>query len=240
MVIATQPVRVSKTSTADAVVEAIRQMIENGDLKVGDDLPSERELAEQFGVSRTTLREASKRLEAYGVLDTRQKRGARIVNDSMSAILSILSFRVGVSEKTFRDVQRFRAVLETGFVPDIVGNARDGDIDNLRSINDRLKQPLAAIALADVDLEFHVRLLKIVNNNTALETYTALSGAIREIMTLGKAQSGGALAYQSHLQIIDALEKRDADELTKLLSEHMELGKRYLSQYQNTGENHRE
>ena len=110
-------------SAVDTIVENFRSMIESGALRVGDDLPTERDMAEQLGVSRNTFREAIKRLEAYGIVETRQKQGARIVNKSVDAMISILSFRLGADERTFLDVQHFRGILETGLVTDIVVNS---------------------------------------------------------------------------------------------------------------------
>lgn len=204
-------------------------MIESGALRVGDDLPTERDMAEQLGVSRNTFREAIKRLEAYGIVETRQKLGARIVNKSIEAMVSILSFRLDSDEKTFLDVQRFRAILERGLMPDVIANVQPTDIEDLTAINERLNMTAAVVTLAEIDLAFHKRLLAIAGNDTVPKVYDVLSGVILEIMTLGKAQNGSELAYTSHKQIIAAIAAKDADLLDRNLAEHMGLGLRYLA-----------
>jgi DNA-binding FadR family transcriptional regulator len=216
-------------SAVDTIVENFRAMIESGALRVGDDLPTERDMAEQLGVSRNTFREAIKRLEAYGIVETRQKQGARIVNKSLDAMISILSFRLGADEQTFRDVQHFRGILETGLVGDIVERVRDDDVAELTAINERLGTTRAVVTLAEIDLAFHKRFLSIAGNATALKVYDVLSGVILQIMTLGKAQSGSELALTSHRAIIAALAGRRREDLERLLSEHMGLGLRYLA-----------
>jgi DNA-binding FadR family transcriptional regulator len=210
-------------------------MIESGALRVGDDLPTERDMAEQLGVSRNTFREAIKRLEAYGIVETRQKQGARIVNKSVDAMISILSFRLGADERTFLDVQHFRGILETGLVTDIVANVTPADVEELTEINERLSASRAVVTLAEIDLAFHKRLLSIAGNDTALKVYDVLSGVILQIMTLGKAQNGSELALTSHRAIIAALAKGDRDALQRELSDHMGLGLRYLAQQKGTG-----
>jgi len=210
-------------------------MIETGALRVGDDLPTERDMAEQLGVSRNTFREAIKRLEAYGIVETRQKQGARIVNKSVDAMISILSFRLGADEKTFLDVQHFRGILETGLVTDIVANVTPADVEELTEINERLATTRAVVTLAEIDLAFHKRLLSVARNDTALKVYDVLSGVILQIMTLGKAQNGSELALTSHRAIIAALAKGDRDLLQRELSDHMGLGLRYLAQQKGSG-----
>lgn len=222
-------------SAVDTIVENFRSMIESGALRVGDDLPTERDMAEQLGVSRNTFREAIKRLEAYGIVETRQKQGARIVNKSVDAMISILSFRLGADERTFLDVQHFRGILETGLVTDIVANVTPADVEELTEINERLSAPRAVVTLAEIDLAFHKRLLSIAGNDTALKVYDVLSGVILQIMTLGKAQNGSELALTSHRAIIAALAKGDRDALQRELSDHMGLGLRYLAQQKGTG-----
>ncbi|HZY50878.1 MAG TPA: GntR family transcriptional regulator [Devosia sp.] len=222
-------------SAVDTIVENFRSMIESGALRVGDDLPTERDMAEQLGVSRNTFREAIKRLEAYGIVETRQKQGARIVNKSVDAMISILSFRLGADERTFLDVQHFRGILETGLVTDIVANVTPADVEELTEINERLSASRAVVTLAEIDLAFHKRLLSIAGNDTALKVYDVLSGVILQIMTLGKAQNGSELALTSHRAIIAALAKGDRDALQRELSDHMGLGLRYLAQQKGTG-----
>ena len=222
-------------SAVDTIVENFRSMIESGALRVGDDLPTERDMAEQLGVSRNTFREAIKRLEAYGIVETRQKQGARIVNKSVDAMISILSFRLGADERTFLDVQHFRGILETGLVTDIVANVTPADVEELTEINERLSASRAVVTLVEIDLAFHKRLLSIAGNDTALKVYDVLSGVILQIMTLGKAQNGSELALTSHRAIIAALAKGDRDALQRELSDHMGLGLRYLAQQKGTG-----
>jgi GntR family transcriptional repressor for pyruvate dehydrogenase complex len=221
-----------RISAVDAIVDNFRAMIESGALRVGDDLPTERDMAEQLGVSRNTFREAIKRLEAYGIVETRQKLGARIVNNSVDAMVSILSFRLDADEKTYRDVQHFRGILETGLAADIVGRVRPEDVAALTEINERLATLRSVTTLAEIDLAFHQRLLAIAGNDTALKVYDVLSGVTLQIMTLGKAQNGSELALQSHRGIIEALAARDEATLRQRLSDHMGLGLRYLAQQQ--------
>ena len=219
----------------DAVVESIRALIEAQTLKIGDGLPTERDLASQLGVSRNTVREAIKRLEAFGVIETKQKKGARIVDKSIDAIVKIMSFRLQSDPKVFHDVQRFRAVIESEFVPDIIQRATKPKIRELREINDRLRTTFDLHTLARIDLDFHLKFLALAGNETAIKVYDMLSSVILQIMTLGKAQNGVELAATSHSAMVDALEQRDEAALKLRIASHMAVGARFLSAMPPTG-----
>jgi DNA-binding FadR family transcriptional regulator len=225
---------VKRTSAVDAIVHDVRAMIESGALKVGDGLPGERDLAAQLGVSRNTVREAIKRLEAYGIVETKQKDGARIVNRSLEAMIEILSFRLEPDERTFSDVQGFRKTLETGVVTAIIERVNDKDLAELDAINQRLRVGSGLLALAEADLHFHVRFLAIAGNDTILKVYDVLSGVILQIMTLGKAMGSAGMTLEEHGGIIDALNRRDETLARERITKHLKSGARYLTVAQTT------
>ncbi len=218
-----------RTSAVDAIVHDVRAMIESGDLKVGDGLPPERDLAAQLGVSRNTVREAIKRLEAYGIVETKQKDGARIVNRSLDAMVQILSFRLDHDRRTFADVQGFRGLLETGVVAQVIERVNDSDLAELDAINRRLATGTGTMALAEADLHFHMRFLAIAGNDTLLKVYDVLSGVILQLMTLGKAMGSSALTMDEHAGIIDALARRDETLARTRITAHLKTGARYLA-----------
>ena len=219
-----------RATAVDTVVDTFRSMIGAGSLRIGDELPTERDLARQLGVSRNTVREAIKRLEAYGVIETRQKRGASIVDNCLDAMANILSFRFGNDIRTFRDIQTFRSLIETGLAADIADRATADDIADLRRINGTLLTRQTARDRASVDLAFHVRLLTIAGNQTALRIYDVLSGVIVQIMTLGKEMRGTRLTMTSHEEILAALEAGDQALLQERIREHMAIGLQFLSE----------
>ena len=107
-------------SAVDHVLAELRAMIADGGLKVGDRLPTERELCERFSASRNTVREAMRMLKAFGVVEVRPKVGATIVDQRMNRAFDLFSFNVTeISRQTFDDIQGFRELIETGAVMQI-------------------------------------------------------------------------------------------------------------------------
>src|SRR5258708_39147664 len=97
----------------EKVVEQIERRILSGDLKVGDQLPSERELGDQFHVSRTAVREAIKALREKGLVEVRPGRGTFITNDTSQAARDSLGLMLKIAPgEGSRDLVEVREMLE--------------------------------------------------------------------------------------------------------------------------------
>lgn len=219
-----------RTNTVSAVIDVIRGKIRSGELAEGDTLPPERDLAETLGVSRTTLREALRVLKAYGVIETRQKVGATVVNRGLAAALEIQSFCAQHSRTSFLDIQQFRRLVEVGSMAEIVARIAPGDIAALRELVGSMTRDLPPERLARMDLAFHRRLLEIAGNQTVLQVYDVLEQPIVEIMTFGKTSRDDSVTDRSHVALLDALQAADEKTARRLMSDHLDIGLRYLAE----------
>ena len=224
-----------RQSTVSAVIDVMREKIRTGELAAGDTLPPERELAESLAVSRTTLREALRVLSAYGVIETRQKVGATVVNRGLAAALQIQSFHAVHDRESFLDIQNFRRLVEVGSIPDVVRHARPEQLRDLRALLQAMTRDLPAERLAEMDLEFHRRLMTIAGNRTVLQVYEVLERPMREIMTIGKNRHDDTVTDRSHLALLDAIEAGDVERAQQVMVDHLSIGLRYLSESE-TGE----
>lgn len=198
-------------SAVDDLVTGIRELIEVRDLGVGDKLPSERELCELFSTSRNTVRESMRMLKAYGIVDVRPKTGAVIVDQRMERVFDLFSFNtIGVSRENFVDVQGFRSLLEVTSVDRLLVRIEDDDIEDVTRINVAMRDAPDIDEASDFDFRFHLRLMSILGNRSALEVYRIMKPVILKIMVLGKNDRDGRSAtYDQHAAIIGALEARD-------------------------------
>jgi GntR family transcriptional repressor for pyruvate dehydrogenase complex len=96
----------------ESVIENIKGMIVRGELKQGDKIPSERELAERFNVSRVPIREALKILEYMGILDSTQGDGTYVRNFTVSDLINRMNFAVTATADTIMDLLELRISLE--------------------------------------------------------------------------------------------------------------------------------
>lgn len=213
-------------SAVDAIVANIRQLISEGGLRVGDSLPTERELCERFQASRNTVREAMRILKAYGMVTVRPKVGATIIDDRMERVFDLFSFNtMEVSRTTFTEIQGFRGLLEVGSVDHIFDNVKKADTDEMRRINDSMRHIHSIPEASEIDFQFHLRLVTILDNRAVRDVYRIMKPVIIRIMELGKSRQDFAEGtYSQHLAIIEALEARNRIAYQYALQSHLQLG----------------
>src|SRR4029453_2155937 len=137
--------RVVPGRASEMIVDQIKLLIRDGSLKPGDRLPAERDLGEKFGVSRVTVREALRGLEANGMVTIKVgARGGAFVTAPTSARLSegIIDL-LSLSELTDKEVTEARQILELGIIPVVCERATEEDIADLLAICDRGDEALA-------------------------------------------------------------------------------------------------
>lgn len=221
----TEPNRTS-TSAVDQVLAQIRELIVEGGLKVGDKLPTERDLCERFSSSRTTVREAMRMLNAFGVVEVRPKVGATIVDQRMNRAFDLFSFNVDeISRKTFDDIQGFRELIETGSVLQILAAIRQGDLDDLHAINRDMVRAKTVVEASEHDLRFHTRLVSIIGNKSILDIYRIMTPVILRIMQRGKTRRTiEGETFHEHEAILQAIEKHDGLGFQYLMRTHLRSG----------------
>lgn len=224
-----EAVEPGKTSAVDRLVEQIRDLISERGLGIGDALPTERDLGEQFQAGRNTVREALQVLRAYGLVETRPKVGAVISGGHGEAIRRLFAFHNGISPDSFRDLQGFRRIIETGVGEHIILTARDDDLDRLDAINARILEAETVEDAARCDYEFHSAIVELSGNRTTMAAYHMLRSVIEEVMRLGKAErTVHAETFEAHAEIIRALKARDRIAYVYLMSRHLEFGIRFV------------
>src|SRR3954449_12278325 len=138
------PIAVTRASSS--IADQIRQAIVTGKLTQGSRLPPERELAEQFGVSRVTVRDALRALEAMGLLEVRvgARGGAFVTVPSGSIMGQTMSDMMMMQALSPADIVEARLVVELGTVTLACARATDEDIELMRQLGERAKRELAA------------------------------------------------------------------------------------------------
>lgn len=219
-------------SAVDAVVRQIREFIADSGLKVGDNLPTERDLCLRYNASRNTVREAMRILKAYGMVDVRPKIGATITDNRMARAFELLSFNtMEVSRKTFTDVQAFRDLLEVGSADQILARISDADLEELYAINRRLADIHDLQEASEVDFSFHVRLISILDNAAIMDVYQVMKPVVLRIMQKGKTRRTFMTeTYSEHLGVIDALAARDRLAFQYRLRSHLMVGFRNFTE----------
>ena len=227
--LAWDPVR--RTRTFEEVLGRIDGQIAAGKLRVGDRLPGERQLAAMLSVSRPSVREALRVLEARGVLVAQTgsgpEAGAILVTAPGRAMAELVRTHLGLAGFSLADVVESRWVVERWAVESAARPATGADLGPLREVVDRMRKP--GLPLADfhlLDTAFHLGLAKLSGN----ALLTAFMEAMREAVQRYAAQavermpdpSAGVRALvDDHEQILDAIAAGDAVAGVEALDRHL-------------------
>lgn len=152
----------------EQIAEQIKVRILNGDLKDGDQLPTERELAERFGVSRVVVREAMKTLAQNGLVEIRPGRGTFVVSDASRAVKDSLDWMIRVGQAgTFANLIQARELLEPPIAALAARNATQEQIGEMEKVVNSMEQALNVgnlDAYIEADLGFHMLLASSTGN----------------------------------------------------------------------------
>lgn len=213
-------------SAVDSMLAQIRTLITEGGFKIGDRLPTERELCERFNASRTTVREAMRMLKAFGVVEVRPKVGATIIDQRMNRAFDLFSFNVAeISRQTFDDIQGFRELIEIGSFMQIFAAMTPEHLAGMRDINSEMVRARSVIEASEHDLRFHTKLVSVIGNKAILDLYGIMTPVILRIMQRGKTKrSIEGETYLEHEAILDAIQNRDAIGFQYLMRAHLRAG----------------
>jgi GntR family transcriptional regulator, transcriptional repressor for pyruvate dehydrogenase complex len=209
----------------EQIVQQIEGSIREGRLKPGDQLPAERELALEFGVSRTAVREAVKTLSEKGLVEAYSGRGTFVTTGKSQSIRhSLDSFLKSGDLQDSNYVAEMREILEPEFTALAATRIEEQHMVMMReavAIMDRsMQNPDAYI---EADLDFHLALAEAAGNPLILSLLDSLVGVLREQRIGIFAVTGGPERGQFHHKLIlEAIEQRSASRARKAMRAHLQ------------------
>ena len=193
-------------------------------MKPGDMLPPERELAEKFGVSRSSVRDAIRRLELIGLVEPRQGSGTLVREVSPEFLVNPLTSVLVQKRKSVVELLDVRKILEPPLAARAASHASADDIaeleDILRRQDDKLRRGEVAI---DEDNEFHYTIALASDNTVVLKVLDVLMDLLREtrersLQVEGRPQKSLA----GHRRILSAIKRRDGAAAELAMRRHIE------------------
>ncbi|MFC9331002.1 FadR/GntR family transcriptional regulator [Kitasatospora sp. NPDC057015] len=198
----------------DEAIDKIKAMIVSGELRPGERLPKEADLAERLGLSRSSLREAVKALSLIRVLDVRQGDGTYVTSLEPTLLLDALGFVVEFhQDDTVLDFLEVRRILEPAATAMAAQRMSDAQIDALREVLDRLPDEPGLDELIANDLEFHQRIAAGAGNTVLCSLIEGLSGPTTRARIWRGVTEEGAVGRtrEQHRAILDAIAGRRPD-----------------------------
>src|SRR3984893_12456209 len=210
----------------EQVAVQIEKRILDGELRSGDRLPTERELAEQFHVSRTAVREAMKILAQKGLVDMRPGRGTIVIDganeamqDSIGLVMKLKLGEVGVSDS----LVEVREILETEIAALAAARATETEIvamrEAVRVMDENLNNANAFIA---ADNRFHEALAQATQNTLILILVNSIVNLLSEQRKQVFDVEGGPQRGQiHHRRILDSVTRRDPEAARAAMRSHL-------------------
>lgn len=209
---------------SDKIINQIKELISSGQLKPGDKLPSERQLSERFGIGRTYVRDAIKKLEFYGILKTLPQSGTVVAGLGISALERLITDVLKVEGNDFYSLVETRVILETKAARFAAERRTKDDIVSLSTALDAYERAvMLGNPAVEEDLLFHLTIAEASKNSVLNSLMLIVTPDIvtyfkeNDVCSGSKPQS----ALEEHHIILEHIINKDAERAEQSMREHL-------------------
>jgi len=222
--------RIRSNRLYEQVVERISDQIFDGSLRKGDQLPNERALAEQYGVSRTVIREAMKTLANTGLIEVRTGQGTFVIDDTAGALKNSIQtlMRVGSDENRLRELVELRELLEPGVAELAARRAERDEIERMQAMIDEMSSHMDDEAsYIRADNRFHQIIALASRNRLIPRILDSIVDLLNELRgEIFQVEGGPERGQAHHRTILAAIRDRDAPAARMAMEDHLAQVKR--------------
>lgn len=210
-------------SVAKQVADILTSQIVKGEFAEGDFLPTEEVLCSDFGIGRSSVREAIKTLESRGLVRKIQGRGVEVIDESIEATSEMLSICLSYRKATLKDLMDFRVSLEMQNVELAARNATDEDIEHMAEIIEKMNGESGDMDdFAAYDFEFHEAIAKASGNRMSLIIVGALKPILyKQIVYTIDPNFNPEKSNHFHEHIFEAIRDRKPETAIKAMHAHL-------------------
>ena len=216
---------VKRSRIYEHIVEQIRALIREGRWAPGDQIPPERELAERFRVSRTSVREALRALEMQGVIDSRQGGGTFVRTADTEALVPPLAAAILRGRQELAEVLEVRELIEPGIARSAAQRASSEHVAQLEALLERQRVCIAeGRSFVDEDTAFHYTLAQAADNHILLRLHNLILDLLRESrQSYLHVPDRPQLSLRGHEAILNAIKAHDPQAAYDASLEHITL-----------------
>jgi len=214
---------VKKIRIYEEIVIKVKEMIEQGRLKSGDQLPGERELSEVFHVSRSSLREALRSLESKGYLESRQGDGTYIASNPVESLVSPLASVIFSEKDSQMELFEMRRLIEPQLAYLAAERATEEEIARMEEALALQEQAIAKGETGtETDKAFHYLMAKATNNKVLLR----LTDYMRDLLAESRdkylqVEGRPEKSIARHRQVLDAIKAGDGELAAQVMLDHV-------------------
>ena len=195
----------------------------NVGLQHGARLPSERSLADQFKVSRSSVREAIRSLELQGLVVSRRGAGTFINTENLESVVALIATTLSSGSETLQEIFEVRHLLEPQIVAVAAKRASPEEIEQLEDIlEDQQRQISRGQTGVDADTAFHFALASATHNSALVKVVSAVEDILRLSRDYSLQEPGRPQrSLASHRQMLNMVKDRDSDGAKQAMEHHL-------------------
>jgi GntR family transcriptional repressor for pyruvate dehydrogenase complex len=221
----------------EEIVDQIKQLISGGELKPGDKLLSERELADRLQVSRVSVREAIRSLEMLGFIEIRHGEGTFVRDTNADDVIRPLAMFLAMERVSLLDMFEVRRIFETATAGLAAERATDVEIEQIGSLLEKMKDRIEhgdSEKGEEYDAAYHYAVAEATHNNllikllrTIHEEWSRAVSAGSQQLLLDRANNAPKIIEQ-HTQVFEAIKVRDAVTASQAMLKHVTFAEKEL------------
>lgn len=204
---------VKRSRIYEHIVGQINALIREGRWAPGDQIPPERELAERFKVSRTSVREALRALEMQGIIDSRQGGGTFVRTGDTEMLVGPLAAAILRGRRELAEVLEVRELIEPGIARLAARRATAEHVAELETLLQRQRECIAAErSFVEEDTAFHYTLAKAADNHILLRLHNVILDVLRESrQSYLHVPNRPQMSLRGHEAMLAAVKAKDVD-----------------------------
>jgi GntR family transcriptional regulator, transcriptional repressor for pyruvate dehydrogenase complex len=215
--------------------EVARRLVDyllSGGVEPGGRMPSERQLAEAFGVGRSAVREAIAALTLIGLIEVRHGDGTYLKRPDSPLLPQVVEWGLMLGEQRTIDLVEARQKIEVDIAGLAAERRTDDDVQDLARILSRMEWEARADAevetFVDADVAFHLRLAEAARNTALRDVLSSIQSLLRAWIGRVIAEGHRELSYNEHVPILEAVRARDVAGAEQAMDAHMQSAARRL------------
>ncbi|HJV48570.1 MAG TPA: FadR/GntR family transcriptional regulator [Geothrix sp.] len=214
----------------EEIVEQIKKLITEGRLKPGDKLLAERELAEQFQVSRASVREAIRTLEMLGVIDIRPGEGTFVRGTETDDIIRPLAMFLAVERSSLLDMFEMRRIFETATASLAAERATEEELDHIEAMLEKMRERLNVLDPEkgeEFDAAFHYAVAEATHNSLLTKLFKTVSEEFAKANSVARRQlyhdniQNAQRIIDQHSEILEAIRSRSPKKASDAMLAHL-------------------
>lgn len=212
----------------EIVAEQLTDMIKNGEVKPGERLASVQQLAEDFNVGRSAIREALSALKAIGLIEMKQGEGTFVKKIDLDLMSNMIPAARFMQKDDVKELFEIRKIIETGAATLAAKNRTQQDIEKMETALREMKQAEGDGTIGEkADIDFHMSIVSASKNGMLVKLVETVSDVMQQSMKeartllLYSEQRKMDQLYKEHLDIFDAIKAQDSEQAFQKMMDHI-------------------